>query len=227
MPIEDKAVEELANTTRHYLDQILLAPLSEVGLLARDQISFWRFKNQVKMVGKAQKLIQERKLSPESVKNSVLPEQIVPLIEEGSNAADPELNDMFAKLLASAIDPKTKDLVHPSYAKIVAQLSPLEARIIKTIYEEITQYEQQHPKGTQGSRPGVPEGTPVYRVIGAMAENIGKRFDVSSMEVDLSFSNLRRLGICDRGRDSLNEMNQVRIACLTEFGKHLLSIVAE
>jgi hypothetical protein len=47
MSAEEKAVEETAKTVRHYLDCILAAPLSEFGLLLKDQISYWRFKNQV------------------------------------------------------------------------------------------------------------------------------------------------------------------------------------
>ena len=41
---------------------------------------------------------------------------------------DPPLRRMFAQLLASAMDPGTAGLVHPSFATVLAQLNADEAR---------------------------------------------------------------------------------------------------
>jgi Abortive infection alpha len=93
-----------------------------LGLLLKDNISFWRFKNQVNTVLKARAFLEQKGIQPEAIKANLLPEMIVPLIEAARESSDETLSDMFAGLLASAINPGTQDTVHPAYSKVVNQL---------------------------------------------------------------------------------------------------------
>jgi hypothetical protein len=47
--------------------------------------------------------------------------------------SEPHLRDLFANLLATAMDSRTADSAHPAFVEIVKQLSPDEARILKYI----------------------------------------------------------------------------------------------
>lgn len=54
-----------------------------------------------------------------------------PALQAACYAADcDELHDMFATLLASAMNVEKQPLVHPAFIEVIKQLSPLEARIL-------------------------------------------------------------------------------------------------
>lgn len=86
-------------------------------------------------------LAETEKLLAEKLKN-IPPEQIttpdayvaVPALQYISYCMDNnELRDMYANLLANSMNKVVKNGVHPSFAEIIKQLSPDEAKILKYI----------------------------------------------------------------------------------------------
>ena len=60
----------------------------------------------------------------------------VPLVQAAPAASEePSLQRMYASLLASAMDPKTTENVHPSFVHTIQQLSPDEAVILRHVQE--------------------------------------------------------------------------------------------
>lgn len=220
MSADVKAIEEAAVTARHYMDKILLEPLSEFGLLLKDSISFWRFKNQVKMVEKARRFLDDRGVDASKIAGRILPEAVVPLIEAGSDVSDPTLSDLFAGLLASAVDPATSDLSHPSFGRILSQLSPLDATIILNLQRDLG---TTSAKIAAGHPPeGYRDQIPLHRQLGYEAASLAPSLKRSEVAIRLSFENLRRLGICDYGKDFLSLANQVPRISFTDFGLHFI-----
>jgi hypothetical protein len=111
-------------TAKGFADAILLQPLGEIGGILSDTIGYWRLKNQVRLILKAKTWLEEKKVNP----GKILPDIFVPILDAGSEVEDEQLSEMFASLLASHLDSKTQDQVHPSFAKVLGQLSPLDAR---------------------------------------------------------------------------------------------------
>jgi hypothetical protein len=109
-----------------FADAVLLKPLGEIGGILSDTIGYWRLKNQIRLMLKAKSWLEEQKVDP----GKVLPDIFVPILDEGSKVEDEQLSDMFASLLASHLDSKTQDRVHPSFPKVLGQLSPLDARVM-------------------------------------------------------------------------------------------------
>lgn len=75
------------------------------------------------------------KVEPEKI---VTPEAYVavPAIQAISYSMDSEeLRNLYANLLAKAMNSDTKDLVHPSFVEIIKQLSPIDSLVFKTIME--------------------------------------------------------------------------------------------
>jgi len=107
-----------------FAEAVLLKPLGELGGILSDTIGHWRIKNQIRLILKAKEWLEEKKIDPAKI----LPDVFVPILEEGSKVEDSRLGDMFASLLTSHLDAKTQDRVHPSFPKVLAQLSPLDAR---------------------------------------------------------------------------------------------------
>lgn len=63
----------------------------------------------------------------------------VPAIQAISYSMDSEeLRNLYANLLAKAMNSDTKDMVHPSFVEIIKQLSPIDSLVFKTIMERET-----------------------------------------------------------------------------------------
>lgn len=216
MGTDEKVVEEAAKTLRQYIDPMLLSPLSELGLLAKDKIAFWRFKNQVDTLKKAKKIIDESGFDANTIKSAIAPDLIVPLIESSGDSADPNIQEMFAKLLANAIKNANNGLVHPSYAKALNQMAPLDAHLINLLFVDVKCYEAAHAAGQE--IPNLRENVPIYRQLMLNVESAVKAVNKSNEIVIVSFQNIRRLGLCDQGIDALNFMNRKEVLAFTDYG---------
>jgi len=220
MSAEEKAVEEAAKTLRQYLDPILLAPLEEIGLLTKDNISYWRFKNRVRILKKASEFLKEQGISPKQLEGTVSPEIIVPLVEASENTEDETLSNMFAYLIAGSINPTTSVLVHPSYANIMKQITSIEAKILDRLYHSTKEKNTIPPNVTQSQRKP-------HRTLMCTLDIATNRYGVSENIVVMSFENLYRLGLCDRGPDALAEMNRLQQVVLTDFGAEFVKRCTE
>lgn len=86
---------------------------------------------------------ETKKLLAQKLEN-VEPEKIVepepyvaiPAIQAISYSMNSEeLRNLYANLLAKAMNSDTKDLVHPSFVEIIKQMSPIDSLVFKTIME--------------------------------------------------------------------------------------------
>ena len=216
MGADEKIVEEAARTLRQYLDPMLLEPLSELGLLAKDKIAFWRFKNQVETLKKAKVIIENSGVDTDSIKSAISPDLVVPLIESSGDSSDTTIQEMFAQLLANAVKDSDSGLVHPSYAKALSQMSPLDANLIQLLYKDVKRYEAVHAAGEE--IPNLREGVPIYRQLMLNVEAGQKSTGQPLKVVTVSFQNIRRLGICDQGVEVLNFMNRKEVLSFTDYG---------
>lgn len=85
---------------------------------------------------KETKLLLEKKLKNKESENIVTPEPYiaVPAIQGISYCCNSdELRNMYANLLANAMDTDVKSNVHPAFVEIIKQLSPFEAKLIKML----------------------------------------------------------------------------------------------
>lgn len=57
------------------------------------------------------------------------------------NIMDDDLAELFSNLLVSDMDIRTQNLCTPAFVKVVEQLSPADARVFKTIFNECTKAE--------------------------------------------------------------------------------------
>lgn len=101
-----------------------------VGILS-DQVSFWRWNNQIEIIKKAQAKIDASGLSKRQIPLKVL----VPIIQNSSLEEDSNMQDKWASMLANATTNKVD--VSPNYAAILNEISPLEVSILDGIYFEV------------------------------------------------------------------------------------------
>lgn len=134
------------------------------------------------------KKLLEHKLENVDPEKIVTPESYVavPAIQAISYSMDSEeLRNLYANLLAKAMNSDTKDLVHPSFVEIIKQMSPTDALIFSKII-------------TSTIRPliTIKISTP-NRGERIFAENCSWITDVSLERCRTSIDNLSRLGLIE------------------------------
>ena len=105
------------------------------------------------------------------------------MLEDGGSVENETLSDMFASLLACHLDPNQQELVHPSYTKVLAQLSPIDARLMVE-FRKFTSDTQYRELGLRGGS----------QVVSFLAEMV----NMPNRATYLSCLNLERLGIVQR-----------------------------
>ena len=57
--ISSTAVEKGLDLAKGFVDKLVSPPIEELGLLIKDQVSYWRFSNQIKILNKAKILCEK------------------------------------------------------------------------------------------------------------------------------------------------------------------------
>lgn len=198
----------IALGAKEFLGKILGPPAEDVGLLLRDQVHNFRFKNQVKILTKARAFLDEQGIQPQKVPLKTL----APILEFGSLEEDESMIEKWAALLASAADPASTSKVQPSFPEILKQLSAREAVILDTIFAMVIK--EQIPRAEWSNR-------------GARREPVKQIARLEDEEYEISIDNLYRLRLCAPpaiqlafldNKDARFQLRDKSVVCLTEFG---------
>lgn len=126
-----QGIKAAAETAKNFLEKLLGPSIAELGELLADEVKFYRFKNQVRILLKAQESLRKAVVNPKKVPLKI----VVPILEEGSLEEDESMSDRWASLLATAANPNSKISVQPSFPELLKELSPKEALILDKIYD--------------------------------------------------------------------------------------------
>ncbi len=126
------AVKELAEganallkTGADLLEKLLGKPCQVAGAMLSDQIYFWQWSNRVRIVARAQQIMDGNSIAARVIPKGFL----LPLLEAAGNVEDPDLQEMWARLLASSV--KSDEFQHPTFIEALRQLTSDEAKIVK------------------------------------------------------------------------------------------------
>jgi Abortive infection alpha len=124
------AIEEAAKATSKALDLIKAASpaISDVyGLVIGDTIKHARSERLERIAAKAKKKLGDRGVT----QPTETPEQIaIPLLEAAQGESREDLMDLWARLLANAMDPARISDIRAGYIDILKKLEPLDAKIL-------------------------------------------------------------------------------------------------
>lgn len=110
-----------------FLGRICLPAAEEFGLLLKDKVSAWRANNAIEIVKKAEKKLNKI----ENNKNlHAHPRLVTTAFETGSFSDNPEVQEMWAGLLASSCDEEGKDESNLLFMTILSQINSTEAIIL-------------------------------------------------------------------------------------------------
>jgi hypothetical protein len=162
-------IEQGVSAAKGLLRKLSGPAFEELGLLLQDRARVYRLKNQLRMLSRVQDMLHKAGTEVHAVPLRTL----LPLLE-GAALEDAEgLSDKWAGLLASAASSVESDSTHPSFPRILSEMSPREALILDKLYQAGSQVDWN-----------------------SFREGLAKEFSTSVESINQSYGNLFRLGVC-------------------------------
>ena len=111
------------------MQKLFGGPFEEIGGMWQDSLRVRRQVRQAKLLTKLQSKIAEAKFEPMPIPDKIW----MPLIQAALAEDDDTIQDKWASLLANAADPREVVSVLPSFATILGELTPRDARFLDAI----------------------------------------------------------------------------------------------
>lgn len=174
--------EESAKSLFGFMKAIVQPPAEEFGELLRDTVKYFRFKNQAKILLKASQFVQKGK---QEITRPVHLKLLSRVLDDGGNEDDQSLQDMWAALLVSSVTHFSLRFdLSVSYADILRQLSPQDARVLDILYRFYHSYSDTAKDMSRSLK---------------KSDFTGMFYD--DVEFLLVADNLKRLNVVDSGED--------------------------
>lgn len=129
--IKSSTLDKGLEVAKNFIDKLVMPSVEEPGLLIKDQITNWRFKNQVKILNKAELYCQKHNIHSKKISLKLL----TPLLEYSSLEEDNELQDKWAILLSNLVDSE-QNIENHVFPYILSQLSKDEFFSLESIYDK-------------------------------------------------------------------------------------------
>lgn len=127
--IKSSTIEKGFEVAKDFVDKLIMPSIEEAGLLVKDHITMWRFKNQVKMLNKAKYYCEIHKIEPKKISLKVL----APLLEYSSLEEEEIMQDKWSILLSNLIDSQ-QNIENHVFPYILSQLSKDEFFPLEDVY---------------------------------------------------------------------------------------------
>jgi len=161
--ITSTVLEKGIDTARSFLDNLIMPAIEETGLLLKDQVTMWKFKNQVKMLNKAKMYCEKNNISPKTISLKLL----CPLLDYSGLEEDEVLHDKWAILLANMVD-SDQNIENHVFPYILSQLSSNEFLVLEKVFDEkqirvsrltieLEQFKNNRPQIEQGFKDSIIE----------------------------------------------------------------------
>lgn len=122
---------EVANKLSSFIIDLTGGTFEQAMGMVEDKLKYMRWERQIRLITRSRELMREKGL--EHVTRPLSFKLAVPLLQAASLEDDDYLQDLWAKLLANAVDDQKVEL-RRTYIDILERLTPLEGRILEKIY---------------------------------------------------------------------------------------------
>lgn len=138
IPISDeqaKLGQDLVKAVRdgagYFTDILGDLPKDLIGLLIGDRVKAKRIERMAAIWQKTRERLRDRGIDPEppSLKYAI------PILEAAADEENEELQDLWSRLLAAAMDPNRRDAMRQSFIATVKRMDPMDVLVLKTIRE--------------------------------------------------------------------------------------------
>jgi hypothetical protein len=190
-----KAIDASVRAGNYAGDILGNLPRDLVGLIG-DWVAHKRARNWARLQADTNKLLQN--LGVEN-REDVSPSVAIPLIEAALDEDREGLRQLWAKLLAAAMDPGRAHLVRLAFIDTVKRMDPMDAAVLQGLY-----------------------GPPLNGAINGASRNaLISRLSASQDEMDVSIENLAKLGLV-----RLTQLTNLSDGVISAFGREFLRTVS-
>ncbi|HTD99702.1 MAG TPA: hypothetical protein VK668_10455 [Mucilaginibacter sp.] len=129
--ISSKAIEKGIDLAKAFLEKLIGPAVEETGLLLKEGVALWRFRNQVSIVNKAKTYCERHNIESKQISLKLL----CPLLEYASLEEEEVLQDKWAVLLGNMVDSK-QNIDNHVFPYILSQVSLEEFLFLGNVFEE-------------------------------------------------------------------------------------------
>ncbi|MGJ5022316.1 Abi-alpha family protein [Bradyrhizobium oligotrophicum] len=131
-------VVDAATNAAPFFNRVFGRPLEDAtGMLVADPLRAARILTQDWLARRVNEKLRLRNLKDADI-NAVPPSIAVPLLEAAQDENRDELKEVWASLLANAMDPNRSSTVRLEFIQTVRQLNPLDARVLTELHASPT-----------------------------------------------------------------------------------------
>lgn len=125
----NSALNVLEAEAKSFLEALIVDPARALGGLFADKINAIRHERMIKILLSAKEQLRAAGLTAQQVPLKI----IHPLLESGSLESEPDLQALWANLLANAADPREKDAIRTAFISIMKELTSRDARFLEVL----------------------------------------------------------------------------------------------
>jgi hypothetical protein len=128
-----KAID-LTDKVVGFVGRVLGGPIENaVGLVGGDWLQHARLRNADRLAARTEALLAQRQIKKPEPVSAVL---AVPLLRAAQDESREEVQELWARLLANAMDPKRAHTVRQSFIDILRRLDPLDALTLQKMFRD-------------------------------------------------------------------------------------------
>src|SRR5690606_28202999 len=101
------------------------------GLLLKDKVTFWKFKNQIRILNKAKDYCEKNNISPKTISLKIL----CPLLDNAALEEEEELQNKWAILLSNLVD-SDQNIENHVFPYILGQISTNEFLFLEKMFND-------------------------------------------------------------------------------------------
>ncbi|PZF71199.1 Abi-alpha family protein [Taibaiella soli] len=156
--ISSTTIDKGIDVAKNFLGKLIMPAIEEAGLLLKDAVTLWKFKNQVRILNKAKEYCEKNNISTKTIPLKLL----CPLLENAGLEEDEALQEKWAILLSNLVD-SDRNIENHVFPYILGQISITEFVFLEeafiekreTVTElkiELDQFKIDRPQIEQGLR---------------------------------------------------------------------------
>lgn len=111
-------------------------------MIGGEWIKLWQMTNAVSVGQKAVKILNKRGITSKEQLRDITTKFGILYVEGASVEDEPELQELWAKLLANALDPHFEGDIRVSFMSIIKDLTPLDIKILDAMHNEFFKYKK-------------------------------------------------------------------------------------
>lgn len=208
--------KKIIESAESFLKTLLGSAVAETGEMITDQIRYRRFKNQVTIFSKAQKLLESKSITPRNINLKT----IVPLIEYSSLEENEKIQNIWANVIANLASYENEDALNPKCIEILKEITPNEIILLDFLYNIFKEEETETLLRYKQLKYYKEEKTNVYPENSVFAPwNHLDSLKMSQNQVDLYIDRLISFGIFKYELPNLNERVDTKFLSDTFSGR--------